>query len=153
MKRIIIITILFLLVSMVQVQAQSRYSIENLQKLSQEELDVYYNKALKLQHTGRVFNLVGLTTLGTGVAIVIVGTIADADPWALIGVGLITEIIVIPSFVIGVPTNLTGKSRANRIDLIRNTAFRDITFDLMPTAQYNLITQNYQPAITLQIKF
>ncbi len=153
MKKIFFILVLCLLVSFVQ--AQSPYSVENLQKLSQEELDVYYNKALKLQKTGRVFNIIGGTSLGVVGVCAVLGNDATfgVDSWAIIIIAGAGMIVGGTSFAIGIPTNLIGKSRVKRIDSIRNTAFKNLTFDLIPGAQYNLITQNYQPALTLRIRF
>ena len=40
-----------------------------------------------------------------------------------------------------------------RINTIKNTAYDGIKIDLKPCAQYNLVPQNYQPGLTLRIKF
>ena len=152
MKKLTIIFFMVLFVNLAS-QAQKTYSFENLQKASQEELDVYLNKAMKLQKTGKTFNIIGGTCIGLLAGTVILENVAHTDPWGTILVGIITVPIAGASFAIGIPTNLTGKSRIERINTIKGTAFQNINIDLQPCVQYNLATQNYQPGVTLKIRF
>ncbi len=147
MKKIIFISVLCLLVSFVQ--AQKPYSVENLQNLSQEELDVYYNNALKLQKTGKTMTIIGICVVGGAGVFKILGpndlsTGVLAGMLGIAGIGVLGVVI---------PMNLTGKARLERIHSIKNTAFNDVGIKIQPCVQYNLATQNYQPAVTLLIRF
>ena len=142
MKKFAILILLLFMCSLVS-QAQKDYSQENLDKLSQEELDIYLNKALKLQKWGLPVTIVGVAALG-GLAITAFST-----------GGLILGFAVIPlaAITVGISMYTIGKKRVKKINTIKNPAFNDIAFDLKPCAQYNQMTQNYQPGLTLRISF
>ncbi len=129
------------------------YSVENLQNATGEELEYYLYKAKKLQKTGRTFNIIGASFIGLLAGTVILENAAHTDPWGTILVGIIAVPAAGASFVIGIPTNLTGKNRVERINTIKGTGFNDVGIDLQPCIQYNLSSQNYQPGITLKIRF
>ncbi len=154
MKKLTILTLLFFLVVQVG-QAQNKYSMENLEKASQEELNTYLNKAMKLQKTGRTLNIVGGVSFGAVAVCWILG--ADwgfgVDVYAPIVIGGAGIILGSTSFAIGIPTNLTGKNRVERINKIKGTAFHDTNIELRPYIHYNLAAQNYQPSIALRIRF
>ncbi len=151
MKKIIIISVLCLLVF--SIQAQKPYSIENLQKLSTEELDVYYNKAFDLQKTGKILSIAGTVSAFTGVLLFDAawsGSMGDEGTAALGGLMLLGGM---GATIIGLPKLITGSSRLKRINDIISIADNNIKLDLKPSAQYNLATQNFQPAVTLCIGF
>ena len=154
MKKLTVFVLLLLLICLV-VQAQQKYSQENLEKASQEELDLYLNDALKLQKTGRVFNIIGASSLGVAGLCALLGSDATfgVDSWALIVIGGGGLIVGGTSLAIGIPTNLTGKKRVEKINSIKATAFYDVNVDLRPCFQYNLTAQNYQPGLALRIRF
>jgi hypothetical protein len=147
----IIILFVFLVIQLSH--AQKKYSLENLEKASQEELDVYLNKALKLQKTGKTFNIVGVSCLGTAIGAIILGATTDFDDWGVIGICMITIPAGGASLAIGIPTNLTGKNRVERINTIKGITYFDASIDLSPCVQYNPAAQNYQPGIALRIRF
>ena len=68
-------------------------------------------------------------------------------------VGFIGGLAGLGTMAVGIPMNVTGKKRVERINTIKNTAYDGIKIDLKPCAQYNLATQNYQPGVTLRISF
>ncbi|MEN8117758.1 MAG: hypothetical protein ABFS16_12305 [Bacteroidota bacterium] len=148
MKKIILLSILVL--SLIVTQAQKPYSQENLKNLSQEELDVYFNKALKLQKSGKTVTKVGAITVGVSV-LAVLATSETLGMGALLF--FIPAELGLGAVAVGVPMNITGKKRVERINTIKNTAYDGIKIDLKPCAQYNLATQNYQPGITLRIRF
>ena len=149
MKRIILVVLLVLATS-VAMQAQKTYSVENLEKASQEELDLYLNKAMKLQKTGRTMNIAGGSVLGVSA----LGLVAFGDD---MGMGAL--LFVYPVFAgvvtmsIGIPKNLTGKKRVERIKAIKSTAINDIVIDLKPCVSYSQVNSNYHPGFTLRIRF
>lgn len=147
MKKIIIILILFF--SVLVSQAQKDYSQENLEQVSQEELDIYFNKAVKLHKTGKTLMITGAVSIWGAVVFGIIGpndlsTPVIAAVIGAVGIGVLG---------VGIPMNKTGKNRVERINTIKNTSYDDIKIDLKPCAQYNFTTQNYQPGITLKIRF
>ncbi|TLX73755.1 hypothetical protein E9993_14955 [Labilibacter sediminis] len=154
MKKFTIITLLFFLVVQVG-QAQKKYSRENLEKASQEELNTYLDKAMKLQKTGRTFNIVGGVSYGAVAVSAILGSdwVFGVDSWALIVMAGGGIIVGTTSFAIGIPTNLTGKRRVEQINEIKGTAFHEGNIELSPCIQYNLNAQNYQPGVALRFGF
>ena len=146
MKIIVVISILCLFVS--TITAQKPYSLENLKTLSMEELDLYYNKALKNQRTGKVLTIVGGSLGAVGLI-----TATKAHDLGTMVVGAIAALSGGALMAVGIPVSITGKKRVERINAITSTAMINISFDLKPNAQYNLMTQNYQPGITLKISF
>ncbi len=148
MTRIILIIILFF--SFLTSQAQQKYSMEYFEKLSQEELSSCLTKSLKLQKTGRTLNIVGVSTFG--VSTVCLFATANA-------LGMAALLFVLPAMAgivilaAGIPINLTGKKRVERINTIQQLSFSGITIDLKPIEPYNLVLQKYTPGITLRIRF
>gem|GEM_PF-3738712 len=118
-----IIFLIFLVV--VAGQAQEKYSMDNLQNASQEELNTYMNKALKLQKTGRTLNIIGGISYGTAVLTMILGSDwgFGVDSYSLIVIGGSGLILGTASFAVGIPANLTGKKRVERINNVKGTAF------------------------------
>lgn len=152
MKKFSIIILLMFLCSFVS-QAQKPYSVENLEKLSSEELNLYFNRAQKLQKDGKKVTNIGLITLGadvifvtgltkTGNLLTASGAIAGLAMYAALG-----------TIAVGIPLKTTGKNRVERINKIKNTVYDNIKIDLKPCIQYSLVTQNYQPGITFRIRF
>ena len=153
MKKIIVI--LMLSFSVFAAQAQFDYSGEHLKMLSQEELDDYMNMALKLQRTGRVVNIVGVSILG-GTVLTIAGVALTASgDWALgaVVIAFFGGLAGVGTLAVGIPLNLTGKSRVNRINALNNTAFNKANIGIHPCTQYNFMTQSYQPGIAVKISF
>ena len=66
MKRISIIGLLLFIFAFAG-QSQKIYSVENLKQSSQEDLNTYLDKALKLKKDGKTVTIVGVATLGTHV--------------------------------------------------------------------------------------
>lgn len=149
MKKIVLATIMLFAV-LFTVKAQKTYSKEHLQQASVEELEIYYNKALKHQKAGRILNISGISVLGvSGVGIVAFGS----------SMGMAAILFVFPvaagiiSLAVGVPMNLTAKSRIERIDKLRNTVVRNVAIELALSPQYNYISRRYESALILRIRF
>lgn len=127
------------------------YSLESLQNASDEELGYYHYKALKLQKTGKTLNIVGGSILGA--TVVSSAIFADQLELGVVILWLFGGITGLGTMAVGIPMNVTGKKRVERISTIKNMAFNDITIGLKPCAQYNMTTQNYQPGIAVKIRF
>ncbi len=135
--------------------AQKPYSIENLQSLSQEDLGLYQLGAQKLQNTGRTLNIIGVSSLGTTVVAGILGSDwgFGVDSWSLIIIGGSGILLGGASLVVGIPMNLTGKKRVEKINSLTNKAFHEVKLEIMPVADYNQLVQKYQAGITLRLSF
>lgn len=130
--------------------AQKDYSLENLRSLSQEELDVYLNKALKLQSSGKTYTIIGVSALG---AVALTIPFDSSGGMVAATAAIFVGIPAIGLTTVGISRNSKGKKGIERINSIKNTVFNDIIFDLKPFVQYNQISRNYQPGVTLRIRF
>ena len=150
MKKLAIIFFLIFAISF-GAKAQKPYSVEILEQASQEELNVYLNKSLKLQKTGKTLTNAGAIAFGATTLWAITDPLNHGLgallPFTLVGVPGLAAIAV------GIPIKVTGKKRVERINTIKNTAYDGIKIDLKPCAQYNLATRNYQPGVILRISF
>ena len=155
MKRFMILALTVLLIQ-VTAQAQNKYSLESLEKASQEELEVYLDKSLKLQKTGKTVTIIGGSILGaTAATIAGVAIIHSDEDWALGGlmIGVLGGTLGLGTMTTGIIMKASGKKRVKRINSIENSAFNDIRVDVKPGVQYNPVIQNYQSGITLSITF
>lgn len=130
-------------------RAQEPYSNEFLEKASPEELDVYLNKALKLQQTGRTLNITGVAILGGTLVSSLL--LADQLELGVVILAFFGGVAGLGTLAVGIPMNLTGKSRAERIRTYNNRGAVYLRFK--PETQYHFATQNYKPALTLSICF
>lgn len=132
-------------------QKQKTYSMANLEQASQEELNIYLDEALKLKKDGKTVTIVGGSILGaTTISVILIGKSIDLG---VVVVGLIGGLAGLGTMAVGIPMRITGKKRVERINNIKNTASYDIKINLKPCAQYNLVTQDYQPSVRLRINF
>ena len=148
MKKFSIIGLLLFVFSFTSL-AQKIYSVENLEQASQEDLNTYLDKALKLKKDGKTVTIAGGVLLGAGITIMLL----SSNDWEMMGKGSAVVLVGFGTMAVGIPMKITGKKRVERINTIKNTAYDGIKIDLKPCAQYNLATQNYQPAVTLRIRF
>ena len=149
MKKVSIICLLLFLFAFAG-QSQKIYSVENLEQASQEDLNTYLDKALKLKKNGKTVIIVGTVALGAvALSIPLDATGGMIAASAAIFVG----IPALAATTVGISMNTKGKKRVKRINTIKNTAYDGIKIDLKPCVQYNLATQNYQPGVTLRISF
>ena len=151
MKKITFISLLLFLFAFAG-QSQKIYSVENLEQASQEDLNIYLEKSQKLKKTGGFLSIAGPSSFITGAVLFSAGWNNEWDEdimyvlyfMALGGIG---------ATIVGLPILITGSSRVKKINTIKNTAYDGIKIDLKPCAQYNLATHNYQPGVTLRIRF
>ena len=131
--------------------AQKIYSVTNLEQASQEDLNNYLNKALKLKKNGKTVTIVSVSTVG---ATIIYGLIDPFDHGlGALGPFVYLGIPALATTAVGATMQITGSKRVKRINNIKNTASYDIKINLKPCAQYNLVTQEYQPSVRLRIRF
>ena len=146
------ISIFLLVLSLSVCHAQKRYSVENLEKLSQEELNKYLYKAQRLEKEGKIMNIAGGSSLGVFYILPIITLPSD---WKLGNVS-ITRLSVtagLALLAVGIPMNSIGKTRLERINTVKSTRYAGIRFELLPDTQYSLVTKNNIPGITFKITF
>jgi hypothetical protein len=152
MKKITIISLVLFLFTF-SVQSQKVYSVENLEQTSQEDLNTYLDKALKLQKDGKKVTNIGLIILGADVLFVTGMIVADKIDMGTAVLAGLTMYAALGTMAVGIPMNITGKKRIEKIKTIKSTADNGIKIDLKPCTQYNLASQNYQPGVTFRISF
>ncbi len=150
MKNLTLIILLFFLFPVVCF-AQSKYSLENLEKSTQKELATYLNEAQKLKKTGGIVTIVGGSILVATIPITAMVAennldAADVTFFLCAGVGIGT-------LALGIPMYFTGRKRVKRIHSIRSSALNHVKIDLRPGVQYNFVAQKYQPGVMLGIRF
>ncbi len=131
-------------------QKQKTYSVTNLEQASQEDLNIYLDKALKHKKNGKTVTIVGASALGVSIIYIII------DPAMALMSGLNVYYLGVPAIVtttVGAIMLTKGSARVKRINKIKKTANYGIMIDLKPCVQYNLVTQDYQPSVRLRISF
>ena len=139
--------VLFLIMLAITCQAQRIYSKENLEKVSSEDLNLYYGKAKKMKKTGNIITLTGSCTAVTGIVLIALNSESTAY------FGLYMLMAGIGTTVIGIPILITGSTRVKNIEAIKYAHNDGVKIDLAPSGIYNYASQNYQPGITLRIRF
>lgn len=151
MKKIIIILILFF--SALVSQAQNKYSQENLEQASVTQLNNYLAKAKKLKKTGGILSIGGPVSAVTGLVMFNASWAGNFGGSFTAGLGLIMFLGGTGLTAVGLPIWITGSCRVSKINNIKSTAYNGLRIDLVPSNQYNYMTQNYQPDISLRIRF
>ncbi len=131
-------------------QKQKIYSVTNLEQASQEDLNIYLDKALKHKKNGKTVTIVGASALGVSIIYIII------DPAMALMSGLNVFYLGVPAIAttaVGAIMLTKGSARVKRINKIKKTANYGIMIDLKPCVQYNLVTQDYQPSVRLRISF
>ncbi len=149
MKKITITGLLLFLI-VLTAQSQKIYSVENLKQASQDDLNTYLYKALKLKKDGKTVTIIGSAALGAAIIWGILDPL-DHELGTVLEAGIL-GIAGISTMIVGISMNVSGKKRIERINTIRNTSYDGIRIDLKPCVQYNFASQSYQPAIKLRIK-
>lgn len=133
--------------------AQGTYSVKNLQKVSGEELNLYYQKAMNLERMGETLALTGAAA---GLIGILGGAILNDDCSS--GDTSILCITAATLMAGGVAATIIGftmyMTAITRIDRIRKVQFSDsFQLELIPGGFYCSHPQNYLTGITLRITF
>lgn len=142
---------LFLIMLAFTCQAQKIYSKEKLVKASTEDLNFYLEKAQKLKKTGGTLSIAGPVIFISGYGLASAAWSGGTQALWAIGYGMLIAGPIVT--LVGLPMLIIGSSRIKNINDIKSTAFNCIKMDLAPSGIYNYATQNYQPGITLRIRF
>jgi len=149
MKKILTVGLLCIILAFT-CQAQKFYSQENLEKASLQDLNFSLEKAKKLKKNGRNLSIAGPIIFGAGFGLGTAAWSGGTEGMWQIGLGMMVAGPIIT--LIGLPILFTGSSRVKRINEIKHTG-DGVRIDLSPSGIYNCATQNYQPGITLRLRF
>jgi len=149
MKKILFIGLFFILFAFI-CQAQSVYSKQNLEKASQEDLNLYLRKAKKTRTAGAVLSITGPLMVVSGYAIANYAWETNETLW---GTGVVLIFTGYITTLVGLPVLITGSTRVKRIKEIKNTAFNGVRMDLAPCNFYSYQTHKHQLGVTLRVSF
>lgn len=147
------VTGLFFLLLVVAGNAQRTYSVKNLQQLSNEELNLYYHKAMNLERMGETLSIAGAAAGLVGVlgGAVLNDDCSSAGSSVLCATAATLMAGGVAATIIGFTMYMTGISR---LDRIRSVQFSDsFQLELIPGGFYCSHPQNYPSGITLRITF
>ena len=150
MNKILFIGLFFILLA-ITCQAQSKYSKQNLEQASTEDLNTYLNKAKKTKKIGAIMSIGGPIAFGSG--IVLANAAWSGGTEAMWGSGLMLMTAGASSTLIGLPVLITGSSRIKRINKIKNPNLNEVTMELAPCSFNNCQAQIYQAGLTLRLRF
>jgi hypothetical protein len=149
-KRIVIIGFMIYLFSLAS-YSQGIYSSQNLAKASDENLELYLEKALKTTRTGAIFSVAGSAAFVSGLVIASVSSGGGTEESYRFGLGL--TVAGFCSSVIGLPILITGTGRIRKVMDAKNSSKGTASINLVPCTFNNYETQYFHPGIGLRIRF
>lgn len=141
--------VFFLIFTMLSSFAQNQYSQKSLENASQEELNLYLNKAKKTKKIGVIMSISGSVALIGGM--VLVSSSSENPETALLsgvflwGAGTISTLFGLPVFI-------SGASKVNRIKKIKINSDSEVMIELAPCSFRSYQTQTQQYGISIRIK-
>jgi hypothetical protein len=151
MKKTLLFGFLFIVFSLAGL-AQGVYSKENLKKASQEDLDLYLEKAVKTTRTGAIFSVAGSTAFFSALVFISVSSGSSGSEESFrFGYGL--AFAGFCSSAIGLPILLTGSSRIKKVIDAKNTSKGAASIKLNPSAFYNYEAHKFEPGVNFTIRF
>ena len=155
MKKILAIGLLIIITAFAS-NAQKNYSNQNLEKASQEDLNLYLNKAKKTKTAGIILTIVGSIALAGGSVLLVDSTVdVILDTSSTTEVNTMAYLLIggaVTTYV-GLPLLIVGSSRVNKINRIKYAKFNGVTMEFAPCNFYNYQAQNHQLGLTLRVKF
>ena len=152
--KIILFSLLFSFCFVFAGQAQSKYSLENLETLSQENLDIYLKKAMKLQQSGRSVNLAGAILFGAGAVGITYAIAVNDDSYLIAGaIGFLGVVGGLGTFAVGLPMSMTGKNRVDRIRYVKDKQASSLRLNVRPGVHYDLMAHKYHPGVSIGFMF
>ncbi|MEJ2596494.1 MAG: hypothetical protein P8100_15515 [bacterium] len=127
MKKIHLIGLLLLLF-VINAEAQQVYSVENLEKSSLEDLQLYLGKAQRLKKTGAILSIAGPATALTGLLL------SGQESTFPLGFGMLLAGTGVT--LIGLPVLATGSSRIKRVNASIDKKQSSARFNLEPVFFY-----------------
>lgn len=128
---------------------QNLDSQKSLELASQEELNVYLNKAKKTRNIGAIMTISGSVAIIGGMSLA--NSINENPETAMLSGVLLVGAGTI-STMFGLPVFIAGASRVNRIKKIKINSNSEVTIDLAPCSFRSYQTQTQQYGISIKIK-
>lgn len=141
MRKIIMVGLFSILIAFSS-HAQRNYSMENLEQVSQERLDVLLNRAKTKRTIAAVLTGVGVTAILTGI---IGGRNGGAEVLAIFP-GTIMTLIVLPVTII-------NSSRVQKVQGVMNSRNKGVFLEIAPYRFQNNVALSHQSGMSLSIKF
>ena len=149
--KIMACNLLLTFVLVLSARAQGKYSIESLEQLPRENLNVYLEKSKKMKKTGTVLSIAGPVTAVSGFLLAVSAYGGGTENQ--FGAGMAMMAIGPVATVVGIPLLITGSSRVKRINNLTGSSFKGVSVDLAPDLIYNYQAHSQQPGITLRVRF
>ena len=121
-----------------------------LKNASNEGLDFYLVKAKQTKKKGAIMSIAGPLAATAG-GLLFYATFSFSGDNVMAGTGALIMLTGIVTTFVGIPIIITGTSRVKNINEIKRS--RVMTMELTPVGNYNFQANNYQPGITLRIRF
>lgn len=123
-----------------------------LEKASNDELNFYLGKAKKTKKTGAIMSISGPLAAAAGYGLMYASfSLSGDEPGFVFGTFLFFGGLA--STLIGIPVLITGTSRVEKISNIKFQKSDGVAMNICPSVNYNYQNQNYQPGVTLSIRF
>lgn len=151
MKTTALIGLILILFSFTS-QAQRKYSKQNLQQATPEDLGLYYIKAKKQKKTGEYLSIVGTAS---GLVGIILGSVTENQSGDGSFVTIVAQTMLVGGSValtIGATMFIIALSRIERIN---DTISRKnkVYLEFAPCSFNNYMAQNHQVGITFRVRF
>ena len=130
---------------------QNPYSQKSLEHASQEELDLYLNKARKTKKVGAIMSISGSVALIGGMVLVSSSNFENPENALISGIFLWGAGTI--STVFGLPIFIGGASKVNRIKKIKRNSNSEVMIDIVPCGFRSYHTQNQQYGMSIRVKF
>ena len=150
MKKLSATALLIILLAMAG-HAQNRYSEKNLKLATQEDLNLYMDKAKSQKKAGGILLIAAPVSAATGILLSSVSLNGGSESEWKLGLGLIFASM--GAMVVGIPLRITGSSRVKKVSRVWNERYNTALINLAPYGGYNLQTHTIQPGISLRIRF
>lgn len=141
MKKIIIVG-LFSILFAFSSQAQRNYSMENLEQVTPERLNVLLKRAKTKRTIAGVLTGVGITSIILASSDVYMG---GGEPFMVVG-GVVMSIIVIP-------VTILNSSRVQKVEGVMKSRYSGVFLEMSPYRFQNNMAMSHQNGVSLRLKF
>lgn len=150
MKKISATGFLIILISL-SGYSQGTYSKQKLEKASQEDLDLYLGKALKLKKAGSILTIAGPASFLTGVVFAGASMAGGTEGMYKFGLGMVFA--GMGATAAGIPILITGSTRVKKVKKAMSKSGGIASINMIPCGLLNFESQKFQPGIRLKIMF
>lgn len=152
MKTIFSIVLLMICFTSVS-YAQKTYSYENLEKMSQLEMNEQLVEALKQQKKGKVLTNTGLILISSGAAVVIGAAASGNVDEVTLAISGAFALVGLPFLAVGLPVKNKAKNKIKTINTINARRGIGSSLSFNPSIQYIDMDREYHPGVTISFTF